>query len=51
MERFSWNEDKNENICELLLESLLNSNIETISSLKLGGNISWFKHPKTLEER
>ena len=48
---FSTNEDKVENICELVLESLLSSNIDTITNLNLSNNKSWFNHPDTQQER
>ena len=51
MERFSGHEDKNENIGELVLESLLSSRIESITNLDLTYNVSWFEHPDTKEER
>ena len=35
MNYFSENEDKVENICELVLESLLSSNIDSITNLDL----------------
>ena len=36
---------------EIVLETLLASNIETITDLNLRGNLSWFNHPITKEER
>ena len=51
MNRFSGDEDRDENIGELVLETLLNSNINSIIDLNLGDNSSWFKHPDTEEER
>ena len=36
---------------ELVLEALLNSNIDTITDLNIEGNLSWFRHPGTKEER
>ena len=50
MSEFSLDRDRNENIGELILESLLNSNIESINLLYLSHNSSWFKHPDTGEE-
>ena len=47
---FSCNLDKVENIGELILEALLNSNIESINDLNLFNNPSWFRHPDTKEE-
>ena len=44
MEGFSDDKDKNENIGELVLEPLINSNIDTIKDLNLGFNESWFIH-------
>ena len=43
MERFSDASDHNENIGELVLENLLNSNIDKITNLDLSYNKSWFK--------
>ena len=51
MNSFSKDKDKNENICELVLESLLSSRIDSIINLNLRDNNSWFKHPDTKEER
>ena len=48
---FSSDKDLNENIGELVLEILLNSNIEIITELHLRENSSWFKHPRTKEEK
>ena len=48
---FSADEDREENIGELILETLLSSNVDTITDLDLSGNSSWFKHPDTGEER
>ena len=48
---FSGDSDREQNICEMIIETLLNSNIETISELNLSHNKSWFKHPETQEER
>ena len=47
MLRFSHNKDRDENIGEIVLETLLNSNIESITDLNLGGNYSWFWDPNT----
>ena len=43
--------DREENIGELVLETLLNSSIDSITDLNLGSNYSWFYHPDTEEER
>ena len=51
MNRFSEDKDKVENICELVLESLLSSNIDSVTNLNLSENMSWFKHPDTSEEK
>ena len=51
MYQFSGNRDRDVNIGELVLETLLNSNIEFITDLNLSYNLSWFKHPDTQEER
>ena len=51
MSGFSGNSDKVENICELVLESLLSSNIDSVTNLNLSYNQSWFKHPDTEEEK
>ena len=49
MEHFSEDKDRDVNVCELLLESLLSSTIVSIISLNLSYNSSWFKH--TVEDR
>ena len=51
MRYFSYAYDREQNIGELVLESLLSSNIVSITDLDLGYNKSWFKHPETYEER
>ena len=51
MNGFSYNEIENQNIGELVFETLLNTNVESIIDLNLGGNYSWFGHPYTKEER
>ena len=51
LNKFSLNSDRQENISELILETLLNSNIESITDLNLRDNSSWFKNPETEEER
>ena len=43
MEGFSDDNDKNENIGELVLEILLSSSIDSITDLDLRENLSWFK--------
>jgi len=50
MYRFSDDRDRETNFGELVMETLLNSNIETIIDLNLGYNSSWFYHPDTKEE-
>ena len=51
MKEFSGISDREQNISELVLESLLSSNIVSITDLDLGANRSWFKNPYTTEER
>ena len=51
MKKFSADKDRGENIGELVLETLLSSNVDTITDLDLSGNSSWFKHPETGDER
>ena len=51
MNRFSKHKDREENIGELVFETLLNANIETITDLDLSCNYSWFLNPVTREER
>ena len=51
MYAFSQNKDKEENIGEFILETLLSSKINSITNLNLGANPSWFEHPATREER
>ena len=51
MTLFSGHEDRVENICEYVLESLLSSNIDSITNLNLEENDSWFKRPDTEEEK
>ena len=45
MDTFSVNNDREQNIGELVLESLLCSDIDSITDLNLVSNSSWFKHP------
>ena len=47
--KYSEKEDKNENIGEFMLETILSSRIESIKDLDLSGNPSWFHHPDTQE--
>ena len=51
MKQFSLNEDRDENMGELILESLLGSNIDSIIDLNFSFNNSWFYHPDTKKER
>ena len=51
MESFSGNEDRDESIGMLILESLLNSTIDSITKFDLAYNKSWFWCPLTSEER
>ena len=51
MYSFSRDSDRDENIGELVLETLLTSNIDSITKLNLSTNYSWFRHPVTKEER
>ena len=46
MKEFSFYEDVQENIGELVLETLLSSNVDTITDLDLSKNSSWFKKPE-----
>ena len=46
-----FNSDIDENIGELVLESLLASRIDSIEELNFSGNKSWFWNPQTNEER
>ena len=48
---FSWGNDIEENIGELVLEALLSSDIDSINDLVLDCNDSWFNNPITKEER
>ena len=50
MGKFSSGSDSNGNICETILESLLSSNIDSITNLNLGSNKSWFKNSGTNQE-
>ena len=50
MGSFSGNEDGESNIGELILESLLNSSIISITNLNLSGNESWFRNIDILAE-
>ena len=47
MNNFSADLDREENIGEIVLETLLSSNIESITDLDLSHNASWFHHPDT----
>ena len=51
MKLFSGNSDREENICESILETLLNSNTDYITDLNLNDNLSWFWNLDTKEER
>ena len=51
MNNFSYGSDRDENMGELVLEALLNSNIQSITDLDLSYNRSWFENPVTQEER
>ena len=51
MEYFSYDSDSEQNIGELILETLLSSNINSINDLNLSYNSSWFNNPNTGEER
>ena len=50
MHKFSREEDKKENIGELVLETLYTSNIDSITDLNLDKNGSWFRRPATESE-
>ena len=47
MSRFSRDRDVDENIGEIVLETLLSSGINSITDLDLRVNRSWFRHPET----
>ena len=49
MNGFSGDRDKNENIGEVVLEALLTSSINSITTLDLAGNSSWFEHPGNID--
>ena len=51
MKNYSSNVDKDQNIGELIFETLLNYRVDTIVELNLSINQSWFMHPGTHEER
>ena len=51
MKEFSWFNDREWNIGELVLETLLFSSIVSITDLRLCANGSWFTNPVTKEER
>ena len=51
MSEFSKNGDANLSMGEIVLETLLSSNIDSITDLNFSSNNSWFKHPVTKEER
>ena len=51
MQGFSYDNYRVENMGELVLETLLSSNIDSITNLNLSKNSSWFKNPDTGEER
>ena len=51
MEAFSDDADRDENMGEIVLETVLSANIDSVTDLNLGSNMSWFKHPTTGEER
>ena len=48
---FSHDKDVSENIGEIVLDTLLSSDIDSITYLNFGVNSCWFKNPKTQEER
>ena len=43
---FSSDKNSDENMGELVLTTLLSSNIESITKLNLSRNSPWFKHPE-----
>ena len=51
MSGFSKNEDRDENIGEIVLECLVASRIDSIEELNLAMNDSWFKNPFSRKER
>ena len=48
---FSYKNDRDQNIGELVFESLLNTNVDSIIDLNLGLNYSWFWRPYKKKER
>ena len=44
MEYFSFDKDRDHSIGELVLETLLSYNVDSIIDLNLGCNESWFSH-------
>ena len=46
---FSYDQDKVQNIGELVLETLLSYSVDSIIDLNLGSNYSWFKHPGNVD--
>ena len=48
---YSFSYNQNDNAGELVLETLLDSSLDTIIDLNLGDNETWFRHPETKEER
>ena len=51
MKYFSNDSDRDNNIGELVLETLLSINISSITDLDFAYNSSWVMHPLTTEER
>ena len=51
MGTFSDKHDRDQNFAEIILETLLSSNIDSITNIRLFNNESWFKNPVTKEDR
>ena len=49
MNGFSGNRDRDQNIGELVLETLLICSVDSIIDLYLDVNSSWFKHPGNVD--
>ena len=47
MEYFSHDSDRENNMGEIILESILSSNIDSINDLNLGFNNSWFSEDRS----
>ena len=49
MDYFSFDEDRDHNIGELVLETLLSYNVDSIIDLNFGCNESWFNHSENVD--